>query len=631
VHSERRDLILEEALSMEGRARERFLAAACAGDGNLRREIERLLEVDARDEGAFLDRPPISVAAPLLNPGDRVGRYIVQCPIGSGGMSRVYEAEDTVIGRAVALKMLHAVGATNEERRRFFRELQLLGRMQHDHVVRVYDFGEHDGTPYLVMERLRGEDLSDSIAGRRTGDLSQRLDIALQVAVALHEIHEAGIVHRDIKPANVFLEADGRAKLLDFGIAQHAPAHTHVTAALIGTPEYFAPERMRGQATAASDVYSYGVLLFQMFAGRKPFTGDLVEILSGVAFQPLPVEPLARAGVPERLTRLIMRLTAKDPAARPTLDGVISELTAVAAELGVRPRRHGTTLTSRPRRSRVFSWGAAGGALGAAAISIVGAFMFVQQSSSGDAQLPPVVVSSQTPATATAADDTTIGVDAPVAMTHERREAAPPAQSTGASTVEPSRRAREADTPQPVPSDEDDSPTMTTAATPTVPNGAATPDLVFVQPRIDFGVVPPAVGTRNPNRDAPAEAVQVSPQFDDKQDRDELQRAALRLAAAFRDKSIDELRTLWPTLNQEQTKQIGESFARFKAVEYTLVPDGDALVTRASGREADAASLRAHRRVRMTPYTGPAPPAVQDMVVLAFQRRGSSWVVVGID
>src|SRR5262249_22218380 len=190
----------------------------------------------------------------------------VDAVIGSGGMSAVYRAQDPVIDRPVAIKVLLPSGADADRTQRFFDELKLLGAIRHDHVVRVYDFGEVRGLPYLVMELLESEDLAHAIAAQRCGDLARKLDIARQLAAALKDVHAAGILHRDVKPANVFLETAGRVKLMDFGIARTDGPHATHASVLCGTPEYLAPEQIRGQpATQLSDVYSYGVLLVELF------------------------------------------------------------------------------------------------------------------------------------------------------------------------------------------------------------------------------------------------------------------------------------------------------------------------------------------------------------------------------
>jgi serine/threonine-protein kinase len=309
----RRDALLEEALALDGAAREAFLDRSCDSP-SLRREIEALLNQAADHPDQVLDDAD-AAAGRRLSAGARVGRYIVDARVGSGGMGDVYRAHDPVIEREVALKVVTWAGSDEQRRRRFFAELRLLGRLIHDHVVRVYDFGEHHGMPYLVTELLDGEDLAAAIAGRRCGDFEFRLGIARQMASALKDVHAAGILHRDIKPANVFIEKSGRAKLLDFGIARDDDADMKTASLIAGTPGYLAPEQLQGApATVQSDVYAFGVVLFELFSGERLYRGTLAQVLYAVAHEPIPLERLNEC--PPELVDLVRQCTVKDPAER---------------------------------------------------------------------------------------------------------------------------------------------------------------------------------------------------------------------------------------------------------------------------------------------------------------------------
>lgn len=310
----RRDALLEEALALDGAAREAFLDRSCDSP-SLRREIESLLNHPADHLGQVLDDGAEAMFGRRLSAGDRVGRYIIDARVGAGGMGDVYRAHDPVIEREVALKIVTWSGSDEQRRRRFFAELRLLGRIIHDHVVRVYDFGEHNGMPYLVTELLDGEDLAAAIAGRRCGDIESRLGIARQMASALKDVHAAGILHRDIKPANVFIEKSGRAKLLDFGIARDDDADMKTASLIAGTPGYLAPEQLQGAAaTVQSDVYAFGVVLFELFSGQRLYRGTLAQVLWAVAHEPIPLERLHEC--PSALVDLVRQCTVKDPAQR---------------------------------------------------------------------------------------------------------------------------------------------------------------------------------------------------------------------------------------------------------------------------------------------------------------------------
>jgi eukaryotic-like serine/threonine-protein kinase len=249
----------------------------------------------------------------------RLGKYELEEYLG-GGMSHVYRARDTLIGRTVAVKILTEQATRDADAKaRFLREAQLAGNVEHESIVTVYDYGEDAGRPYMVMEFLRGEDLASRIKANRTGDMLSKLRTALQVARALEHIHSLKIVHRDIKPANVHITTAGAAKLMDFGIAKAQdlsltqPGHT------LGTPYYMAPEQVRGEAaTPLVDVYAFGALLYELLAGARPVKGDSVEVIFyEILTAPLDPSPLRAAGLPESLIQLVAALMAKNPAQRP--------------------------------------------------------------------------------------------------------------------------------------------------------------------------------------------------------------------------------------------------------------------------------------------------------------------------
>jgi serine/threonine-protein kinase len=258
----------------------------------------------------------------------RFGRYELQTFLG-GGMSHVYQAVDTVMGRAVAVKILTEQGIRDAEaKQRFLHEARLAGSIQHDHIVTVYDYGEEQGYPFMVLEFLRGQDLRDAIRNGHAGDAANRTRIALEVARALGFIHERGIIHRDIKPENVFLEQGGRAKLMDFGIAKSEGLHLTQAGQSMGTPFYMAPEQVIGAAvTPLVDVYSFGMVLYELFSGVKPVNGDTLQRLFYVILHETPERgPLVTAGTPPALVDLIYRCIAKKPEERLQSFGAIAEI-----------------------------------------------------------------------------------------------------------------------------------------------------------------------------------------------------------------------------------------------------------------------------------------------------------------
>jgi formylglycine-generating enzyme required for sulfatase activity len=266
----------------------------------------------------------------------RIGKYELQEFLG-GGMSHVYRAVDTVIGRTVAVKILTDAGCQDAEaKERFLAEARMAGNLAHDNVLGIYDFGEDEQhRPFMVMEFLRGRDLRHAIRTGDIGDLRAKLKVALQVACALGYVHKQKVIHRDIKPENIHINATGVVKLMDFGIAKTEGLQMTRAGYVLGTPYYMAPEQVTGQnITEQVDVYSFGVLLFELLTGKKPITGDAVErIFYSILNEPLKLEPLYEAGVPQPVCDLIARCTAKNPAERPHgFESVCGELErAIAA------------------------------------------------------------------------------------------------------------------------------------------------------------------------------------------------------------------------------------------------------------------------------------------------------------
>jgi serine/threonine protein kinase len=254
-----------------------------------------------------------------------------------GGMSHVYRAKDTMIGRTVVVKILTAQ-ADEEARQRFLHEARIAGNFQHDNIVSIFDYGEHEGLPYLVMEFLRGEDLRGALRKGHAGTLTNRLRIAADVASALHYVHEAGIVHRDVKPENIHIDQNGKVKLMDFGIAKTADLSLTRTGMAMGTPYYMAPEQVTGrEVTPLVDIYAFGMLLFELLTGERGVSGKTMEqVFFEILQQPLDLTKMENAGVPPAIRELVMQCTAKDPTGRPqTLKEVAERIRVVASEAGV--------------------------------------------------------------------------------------------------------------------------------------------------------------------------------------------------------------------------------------------------------------------------------------------------------
>ncbi len=248
-----------------------------------------------------------------------VGKYQIEQFLG-GGMSNVYRATDTVLGRRVALKILTDAGAADEESKaRFLMEARVASNITHENIISVYDFGEDRGRPFIVMEFLEGESLRAAIRNSHLGDFPRRMRIALQVARAVDFIHTKKIIHRDIKPENIHIDAAGKIKLMDFGIAKAAGVHLTRSGFTLGTPYYMAPEQVLGQPLGPqADVYAFGALLFELLSSAKAVNGDSVErIFESILYQPVNLEPLRTLKLPPPVIDLIDRCMAKIPGQRP--------------------------------------------------------------------------------------------------------------------------------------------------------------------------------------------------------------------------------------------------------------------------------------------------------------------------
>jgi eukaryotic-like serine/threonine-protein kinase len=281
------------------------------------------------------------------------GRYRLGELLATGGMGEVWAAEDLVLDRRVAVKLLGgAFAGDGRAAERLRREARAAARLGHPGIARVLDLGEQDGRPYLVMELLRGESLAARLA--RAGPLAPAAaaSVVATVADALEAAHRAGIVHRDVKPGNVFLTADGAVKVLDFGIASAAGEAALTGGGLLGTPAYLAPERVLGErATPAADIYALGVLLYELLAGRRPFEADSdIELaMAHVNAQPAPLG-LVAPSAPRFLVAACEAAMAKDPAARVPSAAAFAELLRAPA-VGPTTTLPGPPAGSPPLRS----------------------------------------------------------------------------------------------------------------------------------------------------------------------------------------------------------------------------------------------------------------------------------------
>jgi serine/threonine-protein kinase len=268
----------------------------------------------------------------------RVGRYELLERIGQGSMGVLYRGRDSLLGREVAVKVM-GPGFLGDvaAHARFFREAKAAARLQHVNIVTIFEFGEHDDTPYIVMEFLRGGSLAERLRDDPTMSLRDKLDAAIQLCAGLEAAHTQGVVHRDIKPANVWICQDGTVKLLDFGIAT-AASSAATFAEVMGSPGYMSPEQIAGKdVDGRADIFSCGVVLYEMLSGRRPFEGDsptavMLKIINECA------DPIDDAELPSALTSAVLRAMEKAPDARYARASELGrDLKAVRADLPTLP------------------------------------------------------------------------------------------------------------------------------------------------------------------------------------------------------------------------------------------------------------------------------------------------------
>src|SRR5437868_9550951 len=292
-----------------------------------------------RSSGVPGPRSTIPAVSRPPQPGDLIAdRYELEELVGSGGMSTVFRARDQQLGRRVAIKILHErYGDDPEYVERFRREARAVARLSHPNIVTVIDRGADDGRQYIVFEHVDGENLKELVV--RSGRLPVRraLELALAVADGLAFAHDHGLVHRDVKPQNVLLSREGEVKVTDFGIARslHMDHGVTQTGTVLGTGEYLAPEQASGKPVSpATDVYSLGVVLWELLAGEVPFKGDnFVAVALRHVNEPVPHLRDVRPDVSPRLAAAVERALAKDPASRfPSMGALAKELRACLAE-----------------------------------------------------------------------------------------------------------------------------------------------------------------------------------------------------------------------------------------------------------------------------------------------------------
>ncbi len=242
------------------------------------------------------------------------GKYKIIEKVGTGGMAMVYRGEHIYLKKPVAVKVMIPSFSKNPDLvQRFLQEAEMASKLDHPNIVKIFDFGDEDGLLYLVMQFIDGETLERILRYKTKLSLSEALNITLQVLSALHYAHEKGLVHRDIKPGNVMINKEGRAYLLDFGIAVLGEIVSVWTKTTVGTPEYMAPEQFRGRADRRSDLYSVGVMLYEMLTGKTPFQDakDIYDLQHKILRDPIPP-----TGISTEIDAILERALSKLPSQR---------------------------------------------------------------------------------------------------------------------------------------------------------------------------------------------------------------------------------------------------------------------------------------------------------------------------
>jgi eukaryotic-like serine/threonine-protein kinase len=353
----------------------------------------------------------------------KIGKYEIVELVGEGAMGTVYRAKDTVLGRTVAIKVMNAsIARQQDHRQRFLREAQAAGSLQHPNVVTIYDMGELDGHLFIAMEFVHGTDLEKLMVGAEPLKLQSKLDIIVDVLMGLSYAHKHGIVHRDIKPANIRVEDDGRAKIMDFGVAHLASSDMTRTGLVVGTPSYMAPEQvMGGKAVAGTDLFAVGAVLYHLLTGQKPFEGPTLQSLFYriVTDMPKPLDEV-RPGLPARLNAVIQKAMAKEATDRyATALEMANDIIAVRSELSGNAYASTASLESAvtlvqsyaPKpvpivgQEKRLPWKPIGGGAAVAAALLIGWFAFARGDGSERVVSSAAVdTSSKTPAVAVATD-----------------------------------------------------------------------------------------------------------------------------------------------------------------------------------------------------------------------------------
>ena len=349
--------IVDAAIRRKPDERARYLDEACVDDADVRREVESLLSSFGKADG-FMEVPAVDLHAEaatvelqVLLAGQMIGRYEVVRKLGEGGMGAVYLAKDDKLGRNVAIKVLYKKFERDEENvRRFIREARAASALNHPNILTVHEIDEFEGSQYIVSEFVEGDTLRELLR-KESLELNRIIDITKQIAGALGAAHKARIIHRDIKPENVIVRDDGYVKVLDFGLAKLLRTEDSTLSfegsggkpnetskgVILGTVNYMSPEQAQGTTVdERTDVFSLGVVLYEMIAGSTPFAGDsIAETFANLIKKEPPPLGGFTSGLPDEMERIVAKMLSKDPELRyQTMGDCVADVKNVSISLG---------------------------------------------------------------------------------------------------------------------------------------------------------------------------------------------------------------------------------------------------------------------------------------------------------
>jgi serine/threonine protein kinase len=569
-----------------------------------------------------------------------IGKYQILELVGEGAMGVVYRAHDPVLERTVAIKVMNESIARQEDlRKRFLREAQAAGSLQHPNVVCIYDLGDADGHLFIAMEFVQGVDLERMIELGEPLSLQARLDIVIDVLTGLAYAHRRGIVHRDIKPANIRIAEDGRAKIMDFGVAHLASSSMTRTGSFLGTPSYMAPEQItQGQTTPATDIFAVGAVLYQLLAMMKPFDAPTLQnlLFKIITEKPRPISEVT-PGLPPALDRIVMKALEKEPSHRyaSALD-MANELTTVRAKLSGPSYPASISLSAsvssaieqarkksqRTQRYALFGFGAL------AAVVVLALFR------SGSSSAPPASATQQkSDAVPSAADTQVATVQTPAALPPppaKSAESAPMiATTTGAgraqSPVERNVGARKATVSARdsriavTPNKTVARPVQLPAPTPSAPPVVAS-TLANSNQRQDPLPSPPPVEIQRPApKPTTQETTVAAPPAPNPAD---IPRIVENYARAIESKDIGAIRRVYPGLTSDQQRNFELFFQSARNINVTFrVADVEA-----TGSSADARLVGSYEYVTSTGKTEKQPVSF----AATLRHDGSVWRLISV-